>query len=144
MVTCTSFFKGGTVWSRVMRTPVTWGPEREGASSYPSFIMEIIHVPEQKNKSWSLLEIQLQKYSFKAGRARGLSTRGVNSELEAALWDVAPEDSGQVGRNHSSRNHRGVFHRGNHTLKPAASSQRPAVGPATPQQPSTQRYFLLT
>lgn len=57
-----------------------WGSRSEGGVlSYQFFIMEIMHVPEQKNKPWSLLDTQLQKYSFKAGRARGLSVLRVSN-----------------------------------------------------------------
>lgn len=70
-----------------------WGSRSEGGVlSYQFFIMEIMHVPEQKNKPWSLLDTQLQKYSFKAGRARGLSILRVSNEWEVPLWNLALGD----------------------------------------------------
>lgn len=64
--------------------------------------MEIMHVSEQKNKPWSLLDTQLQKYSFKAGRARGLYTLEVSNEQEVPLWYLALWDTGKVERHHST------------------------------------------
>lgn len=76
-----------------------WGSRsEEGVPSYQSFIMEIMCVSEQKNKPWSLQDTQLQKYSFRAGRGRGLSVLGVSNELELPFWDLALEDSGKVER----------------------------------------------